>query len=1747
MPSLRLLLLTVTTLISLALFGQTSLPLHTIVTEDFNAMGSSATASLPANWRLSPTGNAVGAWTAGVSATTHSANSGLPSTGGRYNWGTTAGTDRAVGFLTSGSYAAPNAVMAFYRNTTGATVNAVTVSFAVERYIVNSGTFTLSFASSTDGSTWTSHSGGDIGLSDFPGGANAASFAAPRIITKTITVPLTVANNGDIYFRWVFQTTNTNSQGIGLDQVSVFAGTPTPVLMATLDDILQTDGGVPGQFNEGDVIRYKTIIKNTGTADAQNVQINIPPPSNTTLVAGSIKTSAVAVDDSYTTSFNTSLSGSTVLANDFGLPAPNAVISYGRTSDAASTSPGTPGVSDAGGTLTLQTNGTFTYTPPSGFSGKDYFKYITGNGNLPNNDAIVTITVAPDISFSTSTVDPSCNNGTNGSITFTASGGNGALQYSITGAAGTFQASNVFSGLPAGSYNLAVKDAGGYIKTGTGIINNPAVIAVSGSIPALTYGTAMSSATFTKTGGTGAVTWSATGLPTGVTIHATTGVASGTPAQTGTFNAVITATDANGCTGSRNVSFTVAPNLAPDTYTGIVGNTQLVANGHSTPSTPFTASAVNILANDASNAAITVTAVTDALTTAGGRITISSDGKFIYTPGAGSTVADSYTYTATSNGVSATATISLTPTGMVWYVNNSYAGANGTSLGTSNRPFTTVNAAATASAVNQIIYVHTGSGNTTGAAVLKSGQTLRGAGTALTTGALSIPAGTKPTLSGTITLANSVTVDGFDMNTGAGVAITGTGATSVTVSVGNITTSAAANAVALTNITGNVTIAGGTQTNSSAASFLISGGSVNLTYSGSVTQGVNAPLVQVSAGHSGTVIFNTGTLSATNGAGLQFDNADGSYQFNGTTTLNGGDAGVDILNGSGGSFAFSSATSITNPTNQVIQIDASTVTFTYAGSFSKSGTASGITITNNTGTNNISFSGSGTKTLSTQTANAISITGNSAATTVSFSGNNLTLTTTTGTGFNATGTGNVSIAGTGNHITAGTGRAVNIDGVTIVSPGITLQDVSATGAATNTIHLRNAGSGGFTISGTGTTAGSGGTINHVTAGTVDESYSISTHSFSPNAFATGIGIYLNNTNNISLSNMNFTGAFGNFAIRGDAVNNFTLRECNFTGVYGTSNNGAVQEGVIRFGVQSDDGFGNGLTGTAQFIGNNIAGGYTDNVAIYNNNTGSLNISFADGSARQAVFGNNGTATGNDAILIETRGNGGAKGAGFNLTFSATGVDFNGARGDLLQTIATSNSTHQLTITNNNFKNMHPNIVSGGGGITLSGGSNVSNIVVNYNITGNVFTGAVGSAIAVALGGQGGDINGIILNNTVGTPNGVYNTAQNLRGTGAGGIGIYVATEKFSGSGILKHAVRIEGNSVTDITDAISGIYLRSNNQGGGTGLLEATVKNNIVKEQGGTAQYAAFYSVVGGASLSDIGIMGLNLTGNTFDNTPGSPGAFAENAVVIDQVAGTAKYYLPGYAGSANGEAWGGTAGADLSTFLQNASHLNILTNGNTPTRPGKVFADAVKGVAGTAFTLPVPLMAAVPAPALTSVPESNILNASVIEAMRSAAIRRWADAGATPEQLEAMNAVDIRIEDFKGSFVGSSEKGKITLDTDGGGHGWFFDPTPGQDEELSGVNSLHSGCGSMPEGRMDLLTVLLHELGHQIGMEDSYQYTGSTDLMFGFLKPGERRIPAARSVTDQTPETAEAMHPRIQPDTTFLKLIKNISCNIAY
>jgi len=76
-----------------------------------------------------------------------------------------------------------------------------------------------------------------------------------------------------------------------------------------------------------------------------------------------------------------------------------------------------------------------------------------------------------------------------------------------------------------------------------------------------------------------------------------------------------------------------------------------------------------------------------------------------------------------------------------------------------------------------------------------------------------------------------------------------------------------------------------------------------------------------------------------------------------------------------------------------------------------------------------------------------------------------------------------------------------------------------------------------------------------------------------------------------------------------------------------------------------------------------------------------------------------------------------------------------------------------------------------------------------------------------------------------------------------------------------------------------------------------------------------------------------------------------------------------------------------------------------------------------------------------------------------------------------------------------------ILLDPYAAGYGWFLDATPWDDEEFDELGRAISG--SAADGRVDLLTVVMHELGHVLewGHDDV-----PDSLMYDSLAVGQRR-----------------------------------------
>src|SRR6185436_5091595 len=89
-------------------------------------------------------------------------------------------------------------------------------------------------------------------------------------------------------------------------------------ITATKRDILLIDANGNGLVSPGDTLRYTNVIANIGSVTATNVMFSDPLDPNLFLVAGSVDSSPIARNDSYSALGNVSISigAPGVLAND---------------------------------------------------------------------------------------------------------------------------------------------------------------------------------------------------------------------------------------------------------------------------------------------------------------------------------------------------------------------------------------------------------------------------------------------------------------------------------------------------------------------------------------------------------------------------------------------------------------------------------------------------------------------------------------------------------------------------------------------------------------------------------------------------------------------------------------------------------------------------------------------------------------------------------------------------------------------------------------------------------------------------------------------------------------------------------------------------------------------------------------------------------------------------------------------------------------------------------------------------------------------------------------------------------------------------------------------------------------------------------------------------------------------------------------------------------------------------------------
>jgi hypothetical protein len=191
----------------------------------------------------------------------------------------------------------------------------------------------------------------------------------------------------------------------------------------------------------------------------------------------------------------------------------------------------------------------------------------------------------------------------------------------------------------------------------------------------------------------------------------------------------------------------------------------------------------------------------------------------------------------------------------------------------------------------------------------------------------------------------------------------------------------------------------------------------------------------------------------------------------------------------------------------------------------------------------------------------------------------------------------------------------------------------------------------------------------------------------------------------------------------------------------------------------------------------------------------------------------------------------------------------------------------------------------------------------------------------------------------------------------------------------------------------------------------------------------------------------------------------------------------------------------------------------------GRVVADGVRVI------LEAPASPQLSAPGIAPGGESAAaaLTPAELAPIAQEAEERWAATGLTAQQRALLDRVRFSIQDLSAAGeLGQTTLGTplVLLDATADGWGWFVDSTPADDSEFAvpaGGGELQALPGSPALGHMDLLTVVEHELGHVLGLDDIDPGVAAHDLMTATLGTGTRRLPVAAADTKIIPAALAA------------------------
>ncbi|MEZ2328462.1 hypothetical protein AB6802_01905 [Mesorhizobium sp. RCC_202] len=779
--------------------------------------------------------------------------------------------------------------------------------------------------------------------------------------------------------------------------------------------------------------------------------------------------------------------------------------------------------------------------------------------------------------------------------------------------------------------------------------------------------------------------------------------------------------------------------------------------------------------------------------------------------------------------------------GKIYFVG---ASATGDGTGRDQNNLATLSTAEAASVASDILVLVNNGGvisaagsNADNTLVLAAGEQVRGFGNGNINLALTVPSTIQlasnsisivdQTPDGAATLttsagANAITlgasgniIDGFILDGGArGIKDNGSGASGTTIShmtIRNFTAAGIEITPSTSTTIDNVTFA------NNATDVIVN--ALNTTISNVTSTGATGIAFDLRNTTGTTTLTNLNVTTAATGTGIVFGGASGpGGTINGTNVDISGGSGISVIGGNAAiSFNATSSIAAGGSGTAASITNRAGGSFSFAGTVTANGGASGIVISGATAASNVSFGGTvdiGTTTALTGTA--VSINNNGQSSVIAFS--NIDIVTNGTTGFSATNGGTVNVT-TGTVSSTGA-QAINLNGVATTT-GINFTSTTSTGGTNNVVVSGVTGAGTVSL-GTGSLTGASGVAFLGSGGTASVSYS---------------GSITKTSNGRAIDLQNRTG--------GTVTFNGTVSSTGSSdGIFLNANTGSTINFANTLTIDTSASGTAGFTATgggtvsATALGSTINSGSGTALNVANTTIGGSGLKFqsisSNGAANGIVLNNTGTSGG---LTVMGDGGGSNNGSGGTIQNSTgDGVSLN--------------STQDVHLA---YMNITNNLGDGIGGSGINGFVlNRLNISLNGDsaatdesginiteLTGTASNGAHATSISnsvisnneefeIQISNSSGTLTNLqLINNTIsanglaihGNASSPHGDLVNFLGLGTSVMGLTVTGGSFTGNTVSDATHVITGTGVfgnsggTSMTVNVSGATFTNNNAG----------------------------------------------------------------------------------------------------------------------------------------------------------------------------------------------------------------------------------------------------------------------------------------------------------------------------------------------